>query len=68
MVVPLKKNIFVDAIRDLEKASNFRPYEARARILLIDDADKMNDAASNALLKTLEEPSPDSSYPHRRQK
>ncbi len=60
MVVPLKKNVFVDAIRDLEKASNFQPYEARARILLIDDADKMNDAASNALLKTLEEPPTDS--------
>jgi DNA polymerase-3 subunit delta' len=60
MVVPLKKNILVDAIRDLEKASNFQPYEAKARLLLIDDCDKMNDHAANALLKTLEEPSPDS--------
>ncbi len=57
-VIPYNKNIFVDAIRDLEKEANFRPYEAKARIFIIDDADKMNDAASNALLKTLEEPAP----------
>jgi len=56
MVVPLKKNMYVDAIRDLETEANFRPYEAAARFFIIDDADKMNDSASNALLKTLEEP------------
>ncbi len=58
LVVPYNKNILVDAIRDLEKEANFRPYEAKARFFIIDDADKMNDAASNALLKTLEEPQP----------
>lgn len=57
LVIPYGKNILVDAIRDLEKEANFRPYEAKARFFIIDDADKMNDAASNALLKTLEEPS-----------
>lgn len=56
IVVPFNKNILVDAIRDLEREANFRPYEARARFFIIDEADKMNDAASNALLKTLEEP------------
>lgn len=55
-VVPYNKNILVDAVRDLEREANLRPYEARARLFVIDDADKMNDAASNALLKTLEEP------------
>jgi DNA polymerase-3 subunit delta' len=60
MVVPLKKNILVDAVRDLERASNFQPYEAKGRFLLVDDCDKMNDHAANALLKTLEEPSPNS--------
>jgi DNA polymerase III subunit delta' len=61
MVVPFNKNILVDAIRDLEREANYRPYEAKARFFIIDDADKMNDAASNALLKTLEEP-PATSY------
>lgn len=56
LVIPYNKNILVDAIRELETEANFRPYEAAARFFIIDDADKMNDAASNALLKTLEEP------------
>ena len=57
-VIPYNRNILVDAIRHLESEANFRPYEAKARFFIIDDADKMNDAASNALLKTLEEPPP----------
>ncbi|HQU82351.1 MAG TPA: DNA polymerase III subunit delta' [Pyrinomonadaceae bacterium] len=57
-VIAYNKNILVDAIRDLEKEANYRPYEAQARFFIIDEADKMNDAASNALLKTLEEPAP----------
>ncbi|MCY7377004.1 MAG: DNA polymerase III subunit delta' [Pyrinomonadaceae bacterium] len=56
MVVPLKKNVYVDAIRNLEKEANFNPFEAAARFFIIDDADKMSDAPANALLKTLEEP------------
>ncbi|HMT06988.1 MAG TPA: DNA polymerase III subunit delta' [Pyrinomonadaceae bacterium] len=60
-VVPYKRNILVDSIRSLEAEANFRPYEAESRFFIIDDADKMNDAAANALLKTLEEP-PDTSH------
>lgn len=58
LVIPYKRNLRVGAIRSLEVQANFRPYEARARVFIVDDADKMNDAASNALLKTLEEPAP----------
>lgn len=57
-VVTYKRTILVDAIRDLERNANFLPYEAKARFFIVDDADKMNDEASNALLKTLEEPPP----------
>ena len=60
LVVPFNKNILVDAIRGLESEAFFRPFEAAARFFIIDDADKMNDSASNALLKTLEEPAPTS--------
>lgn len=56
LVIPYNKNILVDAIRELETEANFRPFEAAARFFIIDDADKMNESASNALLKTLEEP------------
>jgi DNA polymerase-3 subunit delta' len=60
-VIPYKRNILVDAIRSLESEANFRPYESESRFFIIDDADKMNDAAANALLKTLEEP-PETSH------
>src|SRR5687768_2781213 len=56
MVAAAKRFILVDAIRDLENEAHFRPYEGAARTFIVDDADRMNDAASNALLKTLEEP------------
>jgi len=58
LVIPFNKNILVDAIRELETEANFRPFEAEVRFFLIDEADKMNESASNALLKTLEEPAP----------
>lgn len=60
-VIPYKNSILVDAVRDLEREANFRPFEAQARFFLIDDADKLSSAkenAANALLKTLEEPPP----------
>lgn len=56
MVVPFNRNVLVDAIRHLESEANFRPYEAANRFFIIDNAEKMNDSAANALLKTLEEP------------
>ncbi|MGI8669785.1 MAG: ATP-binding protein [Aridibacter sp.] len=59
MVIPYKNTILVNSIRDLEKEANFRPYEAKARIFIIDNAEKLSttlDNAANALLKTLEEP------------
>lgn len=60
-VIPFNRNILVDAVRDLEREASFRPYESATRFFIVDDADKMNDAAANALLKTLEEP-PSTSY------
>jgi DNA polymerase III subunit delta' len=56
LIIPYNRNILVGAVRELEREAYFRPYEAQARFFIIEDADKMNDAASNALLKTLEEP------------
>ncbi len=55
-VVPYNRNLRVNAIRALEREAHFRPYEAGARVFIINDAEKMNAEASNALLKTLEEP------------
>jgi len=51
--------IRIDAIRNIQEQMTFKPLEGRKRVFVIDDADKMNEQAANALLKTLEEPSAD---------
>ncbi len=49
--------ISVDEIREqVNDAVIVKPYSAEKRIFIIDEAEKMNEAAQNALLKTLEEP------------
>jgi len=49
--------IKIDRIRDLQNQTQFRPFEGRKKVFILADADRMNDASANALLKTLEEPS-----------
>ncbi len=56
MVVPPKRVLKVGQMRAIEREANYRPFEGKARVFLIDDADKLNDEAANAILKTLEEP------------
>ena len=58
VVRPYNRNILVDAVRDLERESNFRPVEGAARFFLVEHAESLNEASSNALLKTLEEAPP----------
>ena len=48
--------IKIDQIRTLCQTIAMKPYEARMRVVLISDAQAMNPAAGNALLKVLEEP------------
>lgn len=56
MVVAPKRVILVEQMRAIEREANYRPYEGKARVFLIEDADKLNEASANALLKVLEEP------------
>jgi DNA polymerase III subunit delta' len=51
-----KTRISIDQIRDLTAFLSLTPLESPWKVALIDDAAQMNDAAANALLKTLEEP------------
>ncbi len=53
--------IKIDQVRDMQRRLRYRPLEGGRRACLIDSADRLNDAASNALLKTLEEP-PDETH------
>lgn len=60
LLVPPNRVFRVDQMRELEREANFRPYEGKRRVFIIENAEQLNEASSNALLKTLEEPSPTS--------
>ena len=48
-------SIKIEAVRDAIDRAGYRPFEARRRVVIIDDAEALVPAAQNALLKTLEE-------------
>lgn len=66
-VVPEKsgkaaRSIKIEQIRDLRAEAARVPRLSARRVILMDDVETMNDAASNALLKTLEEPMGNTSF------
>ncbi|OHB28272.1 MAG: DNA polymerase III subunit delta' [Desulfuromonadaceae bacterium GWC2_58_13] len=56
LLEPDGTTIKIEQVRNIQKELSFRPLEAPMKICLIDGADRMNQAAANSLLKTLEEP------------
>ncbi len=56
MVEPDGAFIKIDQVRELQKELSFRPFEAKKKVCIMEAADRMNQAAANAFLKTLEEP------------
>lgn len=54
--------IAIGEIRELAVRLGYPPHEARARVVILDDADRLTPEASNAFLKTLEEPPPRSHF------
>jgi len=60
LVRPETQAIKIAQIRDVVREVMGRPFEARARAVVIDDAHSMTEEAANALLKSLEEPPPTS--------
>lgn len=50
------RRITVDQLREFERAVNLRASNARVKVGIVVDAECMNEEASNAFLKTLEEP------------
>jgi DNA polymerase III subunit delta' len=62
-VLPEGPLIPVDVIRETVIPEAARsPFESPYKVFIIEDADKMNDPAANSLLKTLEEPQPDTVF------
>jgi DNA polymerase-3 subunit delta' len=49
-------SIKIEQLRDVIDRSQYRPFEGRRRVVIIDQADAAGDDAQSALLKTLEEP------------
>jgi DNA polymerase-3 subunit delta' len=64
-------SIKIDVVREEIRKTTFKPFEARRRVIIFNDAEGLVDDAQNALLKTLEEPPPGSvlvlvtAQPHR---
>lgn len=48
--------ITIEQVRTVSNEAALRPFEGRNRVFIFEDADRLSEDASNALLKTLEEP------------
>jgi len=59
VIQPEGAGIKIDRIRELKQALNFPPFEAKYRVIVLEDVHTMRREAANSLLKTLEEPPPD---------
>jgi DNA polymerase III subunit delta' len=53
-----KRFITIDQARKVSHMLSRRPVQSARRVVILRDADRMNDEAANSLLKTLEEPAP----------
>ena len=55
-------SIGIDRVRSVIAKTNLKPYEARKKVFIINDAHSMKAQAANAFLKTLEEPPADTVF------
>jgi DNA polymerase-3 subunit delta' len=51
-----RRDIPLESVRALQEVLGRLPVEGRARVVVVDPAERLNDQGQNALLKTLEEP------------
>jgi DNA polymerase-3 subunit delta' len=56
---PKRTEVLIEQVRDFIERLGIRPARGSRRIAIIDDAETLNIPAQNALLKTIEEPPPD---------
>lgn len=55
-----RRQISIAEVRELRRVMSFRPFEGRVKVFILREADRLGREAAEALLKTLEEPPPDS--------
>lgn len=51
-----KKDISIEQLRDMQSAIQLHPLEGKFKVVIINNAERMNQASANSLLKVLEEP------------
>jgi DNA polymerase-3 subunit delta' len=56
------QTIALDDVREVIRKTTYKRYGAKRRFVLVDPADSLMPAAANALLKTLEEPTPGTGF------
>ncbi len=56
LISPESDQIRIEEIRAIDDVLSLKAFEGRYKIVIVDDADAMNQYAANAFLKTLEEP------------
>jgi DNA polymerase III subunit delta' len=59
LIVPEGDNLLVEDVRAVREEASRTHYEAPTAVFILDEADRLTEAAANALLKVLEEPPPD---------
>jgi DNA polymerase-3 subunit delta' len=59
LIVPEGDNLLVEDVRAVREEASMTHHEARVAVFILDEADRMTEAAANALLKVLEEPPPE---------
>lgn len=52
------REIKIDSIRELKEFLSYKAIDSKFRVVVIDSINELNNKAANALLKSLEEPSP----------
>lgn len=56
------REIRVDEVRELSRALSFAPLRGRRKVAIVTPAEALNERAQNTLLKTLEEPPPQTTF------
>src|SRR5205085_7293849 len=55
-IAPDGQFIKISQMREMAEKANYRPYDGRRRVYILDEAERMNLNAANSILKVLEEP------------